>query len=236
MKSGQTHAPAAYKACRPSLQGSAGMFLLESLVLAAALAAAVCVRPWRLLAGESGRQLLAPLLVLFLVLPALWWWPGTPLRPLSWMVGTSLALLTLGWPLTVLLLCATGAFGLMWGHAPSQVAVAVAWCGVLPATLALGAGALVRRVSAGQPFGYILGRGFLIPFAVSWSGAMAAQFFGGSFDGLRDALVPALAVGAMFEAMVTGVVVTILVAHHPAALATWSEAWYLGLRARTRAP
>lgn len=216
------------------------MFLLEALVLFAALAAALCVRPWRMLGGEAGLQLLGPLLVLFLALPALWWWPHAALQPLGWMVGTSLALLTLGWPLAILLLCATGVFGLLWGHAPSQVAVAIAWCGVLPATLALGAGAVVRRLCPGQPFGYILGRGFLIPFACSWAGAVAAQFFGGSFDGLRDALLPALAAGAMFEAMLTGAAVTVLVVRRPGALATWSEAAYLGLdapaRTRVRAP
>jgi hypothetical protein len=77
--------------------------VLESVLVAAALALALGLRPWRLLAGG---RLLTPLLATLALLPWLWALPALQAMPLQlqWS-GACLVLLMLGWPLAIPALC-----------------------------------------------------------------------------------------------------------------------------------
>ncbi len=207
--------------------------LLEVLLLALAVGAACWIRPWRLLAFGSPYSLLPALLLLGAALPMLWWWPGAQVSPLLCLVGANLALLALGWPLAVLLFAAAGLFGVITGFAGWGGAATVAfWHGVLPATLGLLAGHAVRTAFGAHVMVYLLGRAFLLPLAGTFGAALAAQAMTGRFDVLGADAVPALFLVALIDAMLTGMVVTLLVAEQPTWLATWSDRLYLGRRRR----
>jgi uncharacterized membrane protein len=202
--------------------------LLETVVLVLALACALSVRPWRLLAYGSPYQLLTPLLLLGVALPLLWWWPGVQLSPLLCLVGVSLALLTLGWPLAVLLLALTAGWGVLAGVASWGTAISTAvWHGILPLTLGLVAGFLLRSAGWTHFFVYLLGRGFLVPLAAGFLSSMAAHQAMDRFISLGSHPTPALFLTALLDAMLTGMAITLLVIHRPQWLATWSERIYL---------
>ncbi|HWI81537.1 MAG TPA: hypothetical protein VNT59_05875, partial [Ramlibacter sp.] len=133
---------------------------LEFALVALALATALSLRPWRLLAGGA---LLTPLLASLALLPWLWALPSlhaTPLQ-LQWS-GACLVLLMLGWPLAIPVLCLAAAFAMLIADAPWAEALGMAaWLGVVPATIALGVGAAIRRFLGTHPFVYLLGRAFL---------------------------------------------------------------------------
>ena len=83
--------------------------------------------------------------------------PGGLVLPMS---GTCLMVLMFGWPLAVLslaLIAITGAWSA--GDSLAHAVNALAWNGVLPATLAPGLGLATRRWLAQHVFVYILGRG-----------------------------------------------------------------------------
>jgi uncharacterized membrane protein len=61
---------------------------------------------------------------------------------------------------------------------------------------------------------------------------MAAQALTGRFDALGAEAAPALLLVALIDAMLTGTVVTLLVAGQPTWLATWSDRLYLRTRRR----
>lgn len=153
------------------------MLVAQLTLVLTALALALALRPWRLLAGG---RLLTPLLASLVVLPWLWALPSLHAMPLQlrWS-GACLVLLMLGWPLAIPVLClvavvATAIAGAGWAEAVAMAA----WVGVLPATIGLAIGAAVRRVLGTHPFVYVLGRAFagsvLSLFAASvlrqWSG------------------------------------------------------------------
>jgi uncharacterized membrane protein len=209
--------------------------VIETALVALALFAACLVRPWRLLALGAQHQLIAPLIGCTLALSALWWWPGMLLSPLLPLVGAQLTLLSLGWPLAILVFTSVGLFGLLAGAAPGSVVAAIAWQGVLPATLALALGAGLRQLWRPNLPTYLLGRGFLIPMLCTWSIALLANAVADRHAWLGAHATAALTLVALLDAMLTGFVVTLLVMHRPAALATWSDALYLGAPPR-RAP
>jgi uncharacterized membrane protein len=211
---------------------------LELLLLACALAAALAVRPWRLLAGPQGtRPLATPLLAAITVLPWLWAWPGVEAVPmqLQWS-GAALAVLMLGWPLAVPVLAVAGistmaTAGASWAEALSTTV----WLGVLPATAVLLLGQAVRRVFGTNPAVYLLGRAFAVPLLSLFACALAAALASGSFTGVDDeALVVTAFLMAMAETIWTCGVVSILVAWNPQWLATWSDSLYLGARRPAR--
>ena len=207
--------------------------LLEVCLLAVAVGAACWVRPWRLFAIDSPYSLLPALLLLGAALPALWWWPGAQLGSLLCLLGANLALLALGWPLAVLLFAFTGVAGVLAGQADAGTAGALAfWHGVLPATLGLLGGHALRTAFGAHIVSYLLGRAFLLPLACTFGAALAAQAMAGRFDALGADAAPALLLVALIDAMLTGVVVTLLVAEQPAWLATWSDRLYLRARPR----
>ena len=199
---------------------------IELIVFAAALAGAVSLRPWRLLAPGGRYSLLVPLLVLATALPLLWWGTATPAETILQLAGAQLALLALGWPLAVLLYAGVAATGPIVGFA-GDVVGAVVWFGIVPISLSLGGGWLVRSVTSAHPLGYLLGRGLLVPFLATLAAGCIAHGATGAFDRLGDAAWPTLILVALIDAMLTAQAVLLLVMASPRSLATWSDRLYL---------
>lgn len=188
--------------------------------------AAVWLRPWRMLQGP----LATPALGVLVLLPWVWLLPQKMPQGLQIQLsGACLLVLMFGWPLTVLLL--TGVAAVVWfvGQATGAQALAQwVWIGLVPATLALGLGALLRRWLPANPFVYTLGRAFL--------GTAAAVFCSGLLleglqwlDGVpgREQSLVARWLMAWGDAFLTGMFGAIFVAFMPQWLATWSDARYL---------
>ncbi len=202
----------------------------ELLFLLAALLVALALRPWRQLRNTA---LATPVLAVLVLLPWLWAMPrmhSMPI-PLQWS-GACLVMLMVGWPLAVPLLCAVAALSALWVDAPQEVLVQQAfWQGVLPATLALGWGALLRRFAPDHIFVYTLGRGFfgtvLSLFAAQVLGHWAGQALPDVGDG--TSLIARWLV-AWGDGFMTGLLTAIFVAYAPQWLATWSDQRYLGPR------
>lgn len=199
---------------------------LNLLLAAPALAIAVALKPWRLLHGTPPW----PALAVWALLPLLWTLDvttGSPLlQPLS---GACVLLLMLGWPLTVLALVPVG--GVIWllsGMDAHAALHRVVWLGLMPATLALGLGALVRHALPRHLFVYILGRGFFATaLAVAASGVMAAWLFGGPATvSVADVMLARL-LAAFGDAFITGMLAAIFVAFRPQWLATYADHLYL---------
>lgn len=199
---------------------------LELIVFAAALAGALSLRPWRLLAAGGRYSLLAPLLVLGAALPVVWWGLAPGAGAIVKLAGAQLALLALGWPLAVLLYGGMAAMGLMLGSAGDLVGAAV-WYGIVPMSLSLAAGRLVRNVTNAHPVGYLLGRGLLVPFLATVAAGCLAHAATGAFGQLGDAALPSLILVALLDAMLTAQAVLLLVMASPRSLATWSDRLYL---------
>lgn len=211
---------------------------MELVLLAGALAAALVVRPWRLLAGPAaGRSLATPLLAALTVLPWLWAWPGGGAMPmpLQWS-GAALAVLMLGWPLAVPVLTVAAISTMLTAGAswPGALSSAV-WLGVLPATAVLLLGHAVRRAFGTHPAAYLLGRAFAVPLLALFACTLGAALANGHFAGSdQEVLVVTAFLMAMAETIWTCAIVSILVAWRPHWLATWSDALYLGPRRPAR--
>lgn len=203
------------------------MELLTAAVVLAALAIALWLRPWRMLAGA---RLATPLLGTLVVLPVLWAMPA--LHPMPWSLrwsGACLVLLMLGWPLAVPVLLLVAALAAVIGGLSPATALALAlWQGLLPATLALGLGALVRRCLPPNPFIYIFGRGFFATLLCTFA-ALLLQYGLGSIAPQVGAQLPFVALWLMAwaDAIVTGMLIAVFVAFRPHWLATWSDHHYL---------
>jgi len=202
---------------------------MDAPIALAALVLALWLRPWRLLAGRPA--LATPLLATLVVLPWLWALPALQHAPLQlqWS-GAVLVLLMLGWPLAVPVLLLVGA--LAWLISPLSLSAALStavWQGVVPATLALAAGAAVRRWLPPHPFVYILGRGFLTAVVSLFVAHLLAQAFAAPIPGPAAGmgLVVAQWLMAWGDAFVTGMLTAVFVAFRPQWLLTWSDAHYL---------
>ncbi len=199
---------------------------LEAVLAVLALGVALALRPWRMLQGG----LLTPVLAALALLPWLWLLPQKLPQGLAVQFsGASLLLLMLGWPLAVpVLVLVAGAVWVLghtaWGAVLSQLV----WVGLVPATVALGIGAALRRWLPPNLFVYTLGRGFLGPavavFAAGVLYELAYHLLGGNT--LHDALV-ARWLMAWGDAFLTGLFTAVFVAFAPQWLATWSDARYL---------
>lgn len=199
---------------------------LEAAMGLVALLLALWTRPWRMLHGP----LLTPALATLALLPWMWLLPqklpqGLPLQ----LSGACLLVLMLGWPLAVPVL--TGVALLVWamGTQPfTWVLTQWVWVGLVPATLALGVGALLRRCLPPNLFVYTLGRAFLgTAVAVFMAGMLFESLhhvLGG--NNLHEALV-ARWLMAWGDAFLTGLLAAVFVAFAPQWLATWSDARYL---------
>jgi uncharacterized membrane protein len=104
----------------------------------------------------------------------------------------------------------------------------LAWLGVVPATVALALGALVRGRLPHHPMIYILGRGYFGTFVAAAAAQVASLLLQGPAPGMpQDGALIARVLAAFAEAFLTGMVTAIAVAFRPAWLATWSDRVYL---------
>lgn len=212
----------------------------EAILLALAWAAALAVKPWRLLRARDGRVPLAtPFLASLTVLPWLWAWPGLAALPfpLHWSAAP-LVVLMIGWPLAIPVLTVAGLSTVFSaGASLSQALSLTVWSGLLPATAVLVLGYAVRRLLGPHPIAYMLGRAFAVPLVALAACALAGAGLGDAVAGLPGALERvAILLLAMGEASWTCAVVSLLVAWKPQWLATWSDPMYLGRKPRPRHP
>ncbi len=198
-----------------------------STLIGVSLALALSLRPWRQLA-QGG--LWTPLLASLVILPWFWALPRLHAMPLQLQFsGAVLVLLCLGWPLAVWVLAAVGLIGgWLAPQAVDQQVRELFFLGTMPATLALGLGAAMRRWLPQHPFIYILGRGFL--------GTALCLFVARGFETwlqapgpLQSTDTPLVAQWLMAwgDAFITGLMAAIGVAFKPEWLATWSDRLYL---------
>jgi len=200
---------------------------LSFALVAAALAVALALRPWRRLRADAG---LHPWLASLVLLP--WLWAAQRVMPGGMQLqlsGACLMVLMLGWPLAVLSLlpiAITGALlgGIGWPQALDQLA----WHGMAAATLALGIGLATRRWLPHHPFVFILGRGFFTTaLAIMAAGTLAALVHPLPEGTDLVTLLVGHWLMAWGEAFSTGMLVAIFVAFKPQWLATWSDSRYL---------
>lgn len=213
---------------------------LEAALLFLALAVALAARPWRMLANRkplahesqgAPSALWTPLLAMLVFLPWLWALPTLHAMPLQlqWS-GACLVVLMVGWPLAVPALTAVGAAAWMISPAMTWADTlgATVWLGVVPATLALALGALVRRYTGTKPFVYVLGRAFLGTVVCVFTAGVLSQWSGHLLPGVGDELsLVARWLMAWGDGFVTGMLAAIFVAFKPEWLATWSDRLYL---------
>lgn len=212
---------------------------LEACLIAVALVMSLWLRPWRMLSRQALEKdglsepspLVTPLLATLVVLPWLWALPTLHRMPLQlqWS-GACLVVLMLGWPLAIPALVAVGGIAavlspsLDWADAVGTIA----WQGVVPATLALALGAVIRRLIGTQPFVYVLGRAFLGTAVCLFLANVLGQWSGHSLPGVEgDLSLVARWLMAWGDAFVTGMLTAIFVAFKPEWLATWSDRLYL---------
>lgn len=212
---------------------------IEACLIAVALAMSLWLRPWRMLSRQALEKdgpsepspLVTPLLATLVVLPWLWALPTLHRMPLQlqWS-GACLVVLMLGWPLAIPALVAVGGIAavlspsLDWADAVGTIA----WQGVVPASLALALGAVIRRLIGTQPFVYVLGRAFLGTAVCLFLANVLGQWSGHSLPGVEgDLSLVARWLMAWGDAFVTGMLTAIFVAFKPEWLATWSDRLYL---------
>ena len=214
--------------------------LLELSLALTALILALLLRPWRqllsrrpLVTQSSGDAsgLWTPLLATLVVLPWMWALPTLHQMPLQlqWS-GACLVLLMLGWPLAVLTLLAVGVITWLLSPSlsvPATLALTV-WHGLVPATLAMGWGALLRRFLGTKVFVYLFGRGFFGTVVCLFIAGLLAQAAGEQLPGVQQELGKiARWLMAWGDAVVTGMLTAVFVAYRPQWLATWSADLYL---------
>lgn len=214
--------------------------LLELSLALIALILALLLRPWRqllsrrpLVTQSSGDAsgLWTPLLATLVVLPWMWALPTLHQMPLQlqWS-GACLVLLMLGWPLAVLTLLAVGVITWLLSPSlsvPATLALTV-WHGLVPATLAMGWGALLRRFLGTKVFVYLFGRGFFGTVVSLFIAGLLAQAAGEQLPGVQQELGKiARWLMAWGDAVVTGMLTAVFVAYRPQWLATWSDDLYL---------
>ena len=212
---------------------------LEATLLLVALGAALAAQPWRMLASRkplvheshgTPSALWTPLLATLVLLPWLWALPSLHAMPLQlqWS-GACLVVLMLGWPLAVLVLLATGALtGLIASMDAAEALLVTVWQGLVPASLALLLGSLLRKFTGEQMFVYILGRAFIGTALCGFAASVLAQSLGQSLPGVGPGLsLVAHWLMAWGDAIVTGMLCAVFVAFKPEWLATWSDRLYL---------
>lgn len=199
---------------------------MEALLATLALVLALWLRPWRMLGGG----LLTPTLAVLAVLPWLWLLPQVMPPGLGVQIsGAGLVLLMLGWPLAVPVLALVAAVVWVVGDAgAAQVLSQYVWLGLVPATLALGIGAALRRWLPPNPFIYTLGRAFLgTAVALFLAGVLYESIYQIMVGNTASEALVARWLMAWSDAFLTGLLVAVFVAFAPQWLATWSDARYL---------
>ena len=200
---------------------------LELVLLLCAVLSALTLRPWRLLRGGA---LITPLLATLVLLPWMWALPRLHTMPLQLQLSGACAVtMMLGWPLAVPTLALVALLGALLAPADSGLIVAQAlWQGVMPATLLLGWGALLRRWMGTHPFVFILGRGFVGTALCLLAAGSLAQWAGHTLPHVSGNLsIIARWLMAWGDGFMTGMLAAIFVAFKPQWLATWSDELYL---------
>jgi uncharacterized membrane protein len=202
------------------------MLFIELAFGLTCLGIALWLKPWRMLKGA----LLTPSLAALAVLPWLWLLPQKmPAGLQIQLSGASLLVLMLGWPVAVLVLALVAV--LVWALGQSGLTAVLSqwvWIGLVPATLALVIGSLLRRWLPPNPFIYTLGRGFLgTAVAVFLSGGLMAWLHRLTGGAALEQVLVARWLMAWGDAFLTGMFCAIFVAFAPQWLATWSDARYL---------
>lgn len=202
---------------------SVELAIVDLAIAAAAVAAAAARRPWRAI-GVAGPPWTW---VLVWALLPLWWSLDRQLGvavlpPLS---GAALLVLMAGWRLTVLSCVPIGIVAVLAGPLQAHEALhRMVWLGIVPASAAWCVGALVRRWLPRHVGIYVFGRGFIGSGVAVWiAGTVGAAL---AVPGVADAALARLLM-ALGEAGITGAVITLLVAHRPEELATYSSRVYL---------
>ncbi|WP_396269834.1 hypothetical protein [Ideonella sp.] len=192
-----------------------------------ALCIALALRPWRAAPAEGPPW---PWLAWWAAMPLLWGADQIARIPLVQPIaGSCLLVMMAGWPLSVLaMVVVAGLTGtvadLGWAESLSRLV----WLGVVPATLTVGLGALIRRWLPHHLFVYILGRGFFASLlAMSLSGLLAWMVQGEPAGVQAEDLLLGRWLSAWADAFLTGMMVAIFVAFRPQWLATYSDAIYL---------
>lgn len=203
---------------------------LETIVMVGVLGTALLFRPW--LPLRHG-PLQNPWLAAMAILPLMWW--TQHLLPSGFglhLSGACLAVLMFGWPLAMwtMALVALVADTVAAGGLPawSSWVGHTVWMGLLPGTLGLGLGLMIRRWLPHHLFVYILGRGFIsTALAVSLMGTLA-WLLGRTPDTLstEEWLLGHWLLG-WGEAISTGMLTSIFVAFKPEWLLTYSDTRYL---------
>lgn len=214
--------------------------LVEISIACAALVVALWLRPWRMLAGRPGpggaadplvSSLVTPLLAVLVLLPWVWALPTMHKMPLQlhWS-SAPLVVLLLGWPLAVPVLITVGAItfaispALQWTE---ELGITV-WQGLVPATLAMLWGAMVRRWCWHNIFVFILLRGFLGTVLCIFAAALLGDVAGHVLPHVQDDLsVLARWLMAWGDGITTGMLTAVFVVFRPQWMATWSDAIYL---------
>jgi uncharacterized membrane protein len=200
---------------------------LEFVILVLALVASLALRPWRLLAGGA---LVSPLLGSLVILPWLWALPRLHTMPLQLQLSGACAVtLMLGWPLAIPVLTTVALLSGLLAPVAWEVLIGqLIWLGVLPATLALVAGALLRRWVGTHLFVFILGRAFIGTALCTFLASSLSQLAGFELANVDAGLsLVARWLMAWGDAFMTGMLAAIFVAYRPQWLATWSDALYL---------
>jgi len=198
--------------------------IVDLAIATIAVTTAIARRPWRAIAATGPPWAW----VLVSALLPLWWsidhqLAVAVLPPLS---GAALLVLMAGWPLAVLLCVPIALITVFGGPLDAYDALHRAvWLGIVPATVALAVGGVVRRWLPLHVGVYVFVRGFI--------GSGVAVWLAGTLDAALAAAPTAADAGvarllmALGEATISGAVVTLLVAHRPEALATYSDRLYL---------
>lgn len=199
---------------------------LNLLMALACVLVAAWLRPWRMLRGP----LLTPALAAVALLPWVWLLPQKMPQGLQVQLsGACLLVLMLGWPLAVLVLAAVATVVWQVGQSPAdQVLVQWVWIGLVPATLALGVGAALRRWLPANLFIYTLGRAFMgTALSMFLAGVMLELLSELAGQPPREQAMVARWLMAWGDAFLTGMAGAIFVAFVPQWLATWSDERYL---------
>ncbi|MEG3000288.1 MAG: hypothetical protein RR855_07035 [Comamonas sp.] len=219
--------------------------LLEAAFALIALVVALSMRPWRLLADRTvpGRYacpqdvpriaspLWTPLLATLVILPWMWAMPTLHKMPLQlqWS-GACLVMLMLGWPLAIPTLALVGIIACLLspslqGH---EALGLIVWHGMLPATLGMLWGVLLRHWLGTKVFVYLFGRGFVGTVLCLFAASVLAGAAGQPLPGVNEDLSTiARWLMAWGDAVVTGMLCSVCVAYRPEWLATWSDQLYL---------
>lgn len=201
-------------------------FSLNLILALTALGVAAWLRPWRMLRGP----LLTPALAAVVLFPWVWLLPQKMPQGLQVQLsGACLLVLMLGWPLAVLVLSVVSLLVWLVGQAGvGPVLQQGVWIGLVPATLALGVGAAVRRWLPANIFIYTLGRAFMgTALSMFVAGLLLEGLSSLSGQPPREQALVARWLMAWGDAFLTGMFAAIFVAFAPQWLATWSDRRYL---------